>query len=57
MEKPDYRSRLVGKEFKTYDAPELFAPTPPLEALNIIIRITATDMGDNNDKCIMTKRH
>ena len=28
-EKPDYRSRLVGKDFKRGSLPELFAATPP----------------------------
>eukprot|EP00973_Karenia_brevis_P017484 2398961-Karenia_brevis.AAC.1 len=28
---PRYRSRLVAKQFKTYNDPDLFAATPPLE--------------------------
>ena len=30
-ETPDYRSRLVGQEFKTSKNDELYASTPPLE--------------------------
>ena len=33
-DRPDYRSRFVGKEFSTGTDPELFAATPPLEAMN-----------------------
>ena len=39
---PKYRSRLVAKQFKTNNDPELFAATPPLEALKMIISIAAT---------------
>ena len=31
--KPEYRSRLVAKEIKTNKREDLFAATPPLEAL------------------------
>ena len=30
---PNYRSRLVAKEVKTYDQPAYFSATPPLEAI------------------------
>eukprot|EP00973_Karenia_brevis_P039952 5514950-Karenia_brevis.AAC.1 len=39
---PKYRSRLVAKEFKTYNDPDLFAATPPIEVLRMIISIAAT---------------
>eukprot|EP00973_Karenia_brevis_P061009 8483342-Karenia_brevis.AAC.1 len=39
---PKYRSRLVAKQFKTSNEPELYAATPPLEALKIIISRAAT---------------
>eukprot|EP00973_Karenia_brevis_P049975 6938091-Karenia_brevis.AAC.1 len=39
---PKYRSRLVAKQFKTSNNPELFAATPPLEAMKIIISTAAT---------------
>ena len=45
-EQPDYRSRFVGKEFNT-GAPDasLFAATPPLEALKLLVSEAATDMS------------
>ncbi len=49
----DYRSRLVGKEFKRSECPELFAATPPLETLKILLSFAATDYGDNQCRCIM----
>ena len=36
-DRPDDRSRFVGKEFNTGSNPELFAATPPLEALKLIL--------------------
>ena len=33
---PNYRSRLVAKEFKTEDKPEWYAATPPSECLKVI---------------------
>ena len=39
---PKYRSRLVAKQFKTSNEPDLFAATPPLEILKMIISIAAT---------------
>ena len=43
-ENPDYRSRLVAKYFKTkYDAREdLYAATPPTEALRLVVSHAAT---------------
>ena len=35
--KPNVRVRWVAKEHKTQGRPELFASTPPLEALNIVL--------------------
>jgi hypothetical protein len=34
---PDYRARFVGKEFNTSIGPTLYAATPPLEALKLIM--------------------
>ena len=34
---PDYRSRLVGREIKTDNRLDLFAATPPLETLKILV--------------------
>ena len=38
-ENPVYRSRLVGKEFNTYNDLSLYAATPPLEALRLIFAL------------------
>ena len=46
--KTDYRSRLVGQEFATYKDDALYAATPPLEALRIILSYAAT--GSNGPK-------
>ena len=43
--KPNYRSRLVGKEYKTYVDDSLYASTPPLEALRLILSRAATYDG------------
>ena len=40
---PNIRSRLVGKEFKVEENPELFAATPPLEALRVVLSRAAND--------------
>ena len=39
---PEYRSRLVGREFNVGKDDALYAATPPLEALRIIISHAAT---------------
>ena len=41
-QRPNYRSRLVGKEYKTYVDDSLYAATPPLEALRLIMSRAAT---------------
>ena len=41
-ENPNYRSRLVGKEFNNEPMEGLFAGTPPLEALRYLIHEAAT---------------
>lgn len=33
-----YCSRLVARELKTYNAPELFVATPPIESLKYLVR-------------------
>ena len=40
--RPNYRSRLVGKEFNNGEVAGLFAATPPLEALRLLIAEAAT---------------
>ena len=39
---PNYRSRLVGREFNTHRDDTLYASTPPLEALRTVISHAAT---------------
>ena len=48
----NYRSRLVGKEFKTYADDALYAATPPLEALRLIVSRAATDDGTKRELMI-----
>jgi hypothetical protein len=45
--RPDYRSRFVGKELDTSVDPELFAATPPLEALKTILGHAASSQSDD----------
>ena len=40
---PEYRSRLVAKEIKRDNRDDLFAATPPLEALKILIGMAVTE--------------
>ena len=46
--KPDHRSRLVGREIKTDNRLDLFAATPPLETLKVLISKCAR--GQNRKK-------
>ena len=39
---PNYRSRLVAKEFNTGVCPELYAATPPSECLRLMISLLAS---------------
>ena len=50
-ESPNYRSRLVAREINTCKRDDLFAATPPPEALKIVISMTATG---NKGEAIMT---
>ena len=43
---PNYRSRLVGKEFNTGPVDGIFAGTPPLEAVRFLIHEAATVRSD-----------
>lgn len=44
----NYRSRLVAREIKKDDRPDLFAATPPLEALKALISFCAS--GNKGEK-------
>ena len=52
ISKPNYRSRLVGKEYKTYADDSLYASTPPLEALRLIVSRAATCDGQTRELMI-----
>ena len=41
-EKPNVRARWVAKEYETHARPELYASTPPLEALKVVLSEIAT---------------
>ena len=43
----NYCSRLVGREYNTYKDDSLYAETPPLEALRMILSHAATVRGNN----------
>ena len=51
---PVYRSRFVAKEFNDGKDDTLFAATPPLEALRILVSEAATIDPTGSDKVIMT---
>ena len=40
---PDYRSRLVAQEIKTDKREDLFAATPPLEAIKMVLSMAVTE--------------
>ena len=50
---PVYRSRFVGKEFNNGEVDGLFAGTPPLEALRLILSRTATNRSKAEPKTVM----
>ena len=50
---PDCRSRLVGKEFNDGIDPSLYAGTPPLEALRMVISRAATGGARGQHKKVM----
>ena len=50
---PLYRSRLVGKEFNTYNDMSLYAANPPTEALRLILHLAATNSNQSHYK-VMT---
>jgi len=41
-ESPNYRSRLVAKDYRKKGEDAFFAPTPPLEALRAVLSLAAT---------------
>ena len=51
---PNYRSRLVGRELKLDNRLDLFAATPPLEALRIICAMCANNQARQDPFRIMS---
>ena len=47
---PNYRSRLVGREFKKNKRDDLFAATPPLEAIRALISLAASQKNRGSNK-------
>ena len=54
QEKPNYRARLVGREIKTDERPDLFAATPPLESLRYIVSKCASNQLGSKRFCILS---
>ena len=52
-DKPNMRSRYVGREFNNSKMEGLFAATPPLEGLRYLIHRAATTGKGTRGKCIM----
>ena len=52
-DKPNMRSRYVGREFNNSKMDGLFAATPPLEALRYLVHRAATTSSGFKNKCIM----
>ena len=52
--KPNVRARWVAKEYKTHARPELYASTPPLEALKVVLSEIAT--GEREGKVLVDVR-
>ena len=48
-QRPEYRSRLVAKEIKTYRDNMLFAATPPWESIKTLLSLAVTQ-GHGFDK-------
>ena len=48
--KPDAHARWVAKEYKTHARTELYASTPPLEALKVVLSEVAT--GERGGKVV-----
>ena len=50
---PNYRSRMVGKEFNDHEIEGLFAATPPLEALRLLLSwVAAGEVSPQGDPAI-----
>ena len=54
--KPNVRARWVAKEYKTHARPELYASTPPLEALTDMLAQIATGNRERNVVALVDMR-
>ncbi len=50
VDNPNYRSRLVAREIKRDSRTDLFAATPPLEAMKLVLSMLASN---NHGECLM----
>ena len=53
---PEYRSRLGGREFNTGKADSLYASTPPLESLRVVLSWASTveiDIGKHENEVLI----
>ena len=53
-QEPNYRSRLVGREIKTDDRPDLFAATPSTESLRYVLSLCASTQDGPNPHRILS---
>ena len=51
---PNLRSRLGGKEYSDSVDPRLYAATPPVEAMTLILIVAATMTRDGHRRLVMT---
>ena len=51
-ENPNIRSRLVAREIRMAGQDSIFAPTPPLESLRMILTMATTDFGGGWKPCL-----
>ena len=54
QEKQNYRARLVGREIKTDERPDLFVATPPSESLRCIVSKCASNQAGSKRYCILS---
>ena len=54
QERPDYRSKLVGRELALDKRLDLFAATPPLESLKMICAICASNQNKRDPFRVLT---
>ena len=50
-ESPNVRSRLVAREIRTAGMDAIFAPTPPLESLRMVLSYAVTQFEGLGEKC------